>query len=54
MEVQAPAYPYDVDKALAGEGRAVYDKQCAQCHAPGGKRTGTVVPVERSDRLTPP
>jgi len=45
MDVQAPAYPYDTDKALAGEGRAVYDQQCAQCHAPGGKRTGTVVPV---------
>lgn len=46
MEVQPPAYPYDVDKALAGEGRALYDQQCAQCHAAGGKRTGTVVPVE--------
>ena len=46
LQVQPPAYPYDVDKALAGEGRAVYDQQCAQCHAPGGKRTGTVVPVE--------
>ena len=46
LQVQPPAYPYDVDKALAGEGRAVYDQQCAQCHAPGGTRTGTVVPVE--------
>jgi hypothetical protein len=46
MEVQPPAYPYDVDRALAGEGRGVYDAQCAQCHAPGGARTGTVVPVE--------
>jgi hypothetical protein len=45
MDVQAPAYPYDIDKALAGEGRRVYDQQCAQCHAPGGARTGTVVPV---------
>ena len=25
MEVQPPAYPYDVDKALAGEGRVLYD-----------------------------
>jgi len=46
MEVQPPAYPYEVDRALAGEGRSVYDAQCAQCHAPGGARTGTVVPVE--------
>jgi hypothetical protein len=46
MEVQPPAYPFDVDKALAGEGRVLYEQQCAQCHAAGGKRTGTVVPVE--------
>ena len=46
MEVQPPAYPYDVDKALAGEGRVLYEQQCAQCHAAGGKRTGTVVPVD--------
>ena len=46
LQVQPPAYPYDVDKALAGEGSAIYVQQCAQCHAPGGKRTGTVVPVE--------
>ena len=28
------------------KGARVYDQQCAQCHAPGGTRTGTVVPVE--------
>jgi hypothetical protein len=39
-------YPYDIDKTLAGEGRSIYDKQCAQCHAAGGERTGSVVPVE--------
>jgi hypothetical protein len=46
MDVQPPAYPYEVDKALAAEGQGVYNAQCAQCHAPGGARTGTVVPVE--------
>ncbi len=46
MDVQPPAYPYDVDKGLAAEGRGVYDAQCAACHAAGGARTGTVVPVE--------
>ena len=46
MDVQPPPYPYQIDKALAAEGRGVYDAQCAQCHAPGGARTGTVVPVE--------
>ena len=46
MEVQPPAYPYEIDKTLAAEGRGVYDQQCAQCHAVGGARTGTVVPVD--------
>jgi hypothetical protein len=45
LEVQPPPYPYDVDKTLAAEGRTVYDQQCAQCHAPGGARTGSVIPV---------
>jgi hypothetical protein len=46
MDVQPPAYPFSIDRALAGEGRTVYEGQCAQCHASGGARTGTVVPVE--------
>jgi hypothetical protein len=46
LEVQPPAYPYAVDKTLATEGRTVYDGQCAQCHAPGGARTGKIIPVD--------
>ena len=46
LEVQPPKHPYPIDQALAGEGRPIYDKECASCHAPGGKRDGTVVPVE--------
>lgn len=46
LDVQPPAYPYEVDQALSAEGRRVYNAQCAQCHAPGGARTGTVVAVE--------
>jgi RoxA-like, cytochrome c-like len=46
MTVPPTPYPYDIDKTLAGEGRSIYDKQCAQCHAAGGERTGSVVPVE--------
>ena len=46
MDVQPPAYPFEIDKTLAAEGRGVYDQQCAQCHAVGGARTGTVVPVD--------
>ena len=46
LEVQPPKYPYPIDQALAAEGRPIYEKECASCHAPGGTRTGTVVPVE--------
>lgn len=46
MGVQPPVYPYDIDRTLAAEGRSVYDRECAQCHAPGGARTGSVIPVE--------
>ena len=46
MDVQPPVYPYEIDKTLAADGRGVYDQQCAQCHAVGGARTGTVVPVD--------
>ena len=46
LTVPPTPYPYDIDKTLAAEGRPVYDKQCAECHAAGGKRTGSVVPVE--------
>ena len=34
-----------VDRELAARGQAVYGSACASCHAPGGARTGTVVPL---------
>jgi processive rubber oxygenase RoxA-like protein/cbb3-type cytochrome c oxidase subunit III len=43
---QAPKYPFPIDQALAAKGKATYDQQCAQCHAPGGARTGKVEPIE--------
>ena len=44
-ELRPPPYPFPVDRALAAEGAAVYKAECASCHAPGGGRLGTVVPV---------
>jgi hypothetical protein len=41
----APVYPLPVDQTLAAAGSVVYQAQCASCHAPGGARTGTVIPV---------
>lgn len=41
-----PAYPFKVDQGAVERGRAIYDSQCAPCHAAGGSRTGSVIPVE--------
>lgn len=43
--VQPPAYPFTVDQAAAQRGRAVFDSSCAGCHAFGGGRTGTIIPI---------
>jgi hypothetical protein len=43
---QAPKYPFPVDGALATKGKAIYEQQCAQCHSPGGARTGKVEPID--------
>jgi mono/diheme cytochrome c family protein len=44
-ERQAPKYPFPVDSALAAEGASIYAAGCASCHALGGARAGTVIPV---------
>lgn len=48
----APAFPgpengpeFEIDAALAAEGLAIFDAECAACHAFGGERVGTVIPV---------
>ncbi len=41
-----PAYPFAIDRELAERGKQIYaQQQCGTCHAPEGKRTGTVIPV---------
>jgi RoxA-like, cytochrome c-like len=40
----APKYPFPIDRAKAEAGKAVFDQNCASCHA--SERTGTRVPVE--------
>lgn len=46
-EKQAPKFPFSVDQKLAEAGKAVFDSNCARCHA--NERTGTRVPVEEVD-----
>ncbi len=40
----APAYPFPVDRALAAQGKPLFDANCAACHA--SPRTGTVIPLD--------
>jgi hypothetical protein len=51
-EAQAPKFPYPVDVALAAKGKALYDRECASCHAIGGAKTGKVEPVSNADLRT--
>jgi hypothetical protein len=44
-ERQAPKYPFPINGALAAQGAPIYAAECASCHALGGARTGTVIPV---------
>lgn len=44
--LQAPKYPLAIDATLAGAGAPLYQTHCAECHAPGGRRFGSVIPVE--------
>jgi hypothetical protein len=41
---RVPAAYIDAGKTVAGQ--AHYDRLCADCHAPAGKRTGQVIPIE--------
>ena len=43
-ELQAPKYPFPIKVDQAQSGKAVFDSNCARCHA--SERTGSRVPVE--------
>lgn len=40
-----PLFPGRIDPAKAAEGSAVFAQHCASCHALGGERTGTSIPL---------
>jgi hypothetical protein len=42
--VKPPKYPSQIDAVLAEHGQPVYERTCANCHAFGGQRTGSVIP----------
>ncbi len=45
LDLPAPRYPFPVDSALSAQGRDLFTRHCASCHAFGGERTGKVIPV---------
>lgn len=42
-EKPAPKYPFPINAAKAAQGKAIFDANCARCHA--SERTGTVIPL---------
>jgi cytochrome c peroxidase len=50
-KLDAPPYPFKIDKTLAADGAPIYKKYCAECHGADGKNfhgeySGKVVPIE--------
>ncbi|MFS0518664.1 cytochrome c [Nostoc sp. UIC 10607] len=46
QELPPPKYPFAIDEQVATKGSQIFANTCASCHAFGGERTGTVIPVE--------
>jgi mono/diheme cytochrome c family protein len=46
QDAPVPKYPLPIDQALAAKGKPVYDRECANCHAFGGAKTGTLIPAD--------
>jgi mono/diheme cytochrome c family protein len=44
--LEPPAFPGNIDAALAARGRELFASHCAACHAVGGARTGSAIPLE--------
>jgi len=44
-KLEPPAFPGAVDHELAGRGQQIFAQTCAECHAEGGKRTGSAIPL---------
>lgn len=48
LDLQAPTFSdyFAIDDGLAATGEPLYRQHCADCHAPDGSRTGTVLPLD--------
>lgn len=48
-DLAPPPFPVDIapiDAGLAERGKALFDANCAECHAKGGARTGKAIPLD--------
>jgi mono/diheme cytochrome c family protein len=45
-DLAPPPYPFAIDPPLADKGSQIFQNNCATCHAFGGERTGTVIPID--------
>jgi len=43
--LQPPAFPLPVDQALVNRGARLFDRDCAECHHPGGARYNAITPL---------
>ncbi|MDJ0578509.1 c-type cytochrome [Crocosphaera sp.] len=44
--IPPPDYPFAIDAVLAAKGKPIFNNNCASCHAFGGDRTGSFIPIE--------
>jgi hypothetical protein len=40
-----PRYPFEINAELAAKGEPLFQRLCADCHAPHGSRIGQVIPI---------
>ncbi|MGD2113800.1 MAG: cytochrome c [Acidobacteriota bacterium] len=46
LDAPVPPYPFEIDEELAATGEPIFQANCADCHAIGGARTGSVIPID--------
>ena len=49
LSLEPPRYPFEIDRALAAKGQALFEKHCARCHGtygPRGVYPNRVIPLE--------
>jgi hypothetical protein len=44
QSLESPKAPIDVDPLLRAEGERIFERECANCHAPTGERVMTIIP----------